>query len=74
VKLYHSSLVGKGCSCPKCGRKITWINDVPLRAFCWGADGNEHEEVSFLIKFNEQTGSWVPVDEMIHLINKAKHR
>jgi len=29
-------------SCPRCGRVDHWLNDVPLRAFCWGPDSNPH--------------------------------
>lgn len=74
MKVYSKSGTWVDCLCPKCGKQITWLNDVPLRAYCWGTSTNEHEEVSFLVKFNESTGSWVPVDEMVDLINKAKHR
>lgn len=35
--------VGK---CPKCGKQITWFNDIPLRGFCWGTYENEHDEFS----------------------------
>jgi hypothetical protein len=38
-----SEAVGK---CPKCGRSITWFNDIPLRGFCWGTEENEHPEYS----------------------------
>jgi len=30
--------------CPVCGRKRHWYNDVPLRAFCWGAGGSDEED------------------------------
>lgn len=30
--------------CPKCGKKITWFNDMPLSGFCWGTNEEEHEE------------------------------
>jgi hypothetical protein len=35
--------------CPKCGRRITWFNDIPLRGFCWGTPDNEHEEHSVVV-------------------------
>jgi hypothetical protein len=33
--------VGK---CPVCGRLPTWVNHVPLTAYCWGTADNEHRE------------------------------
>jgi hypothetical protein len=34
--------VGK---CPYCGRlKDLWLNDVPLKAFCWGTEKKPHKE------------------------------
>jgi endogenous inhibitor of DNA gyrase (YacG/DUF329 family) len=30
--------------CPYCGKKKTWLNDVPLRAFCWGTEQKPHRE------------------------------
>lgn len=45
--------------CKKCGRPITWINDVPERGFCWGTEKNEHAEYSVLVKFDEKTRSWI---------------
>lgn len=45
--------------CPCCGRLDTWLNDVPLRAFCWGDQrpndtSKEHKEWAKRIpaKFN----------------------
>ncbi len=40
--------------CPCCGRLDTWLNDVPLRAFCWGGNGKIHREWAKRIpaKFN----------------------
>lgn len=32
--------------CPVCGRTDLWLNDVPLRAFCWGTEGVPHPEAS----------------------------
>lgn len=31
--------------CPVCGKTKWWYNDVPLKAFCWGTEDDEHEEV-----------------------------
>ena len=41
-----SKAVGK---CPKCGKKITWFNDIPLRGFCWGTEEKEHSEYSVAV-------------------------
>ena len=41
-----STAIGK---CPKCGRKIKWFNDIPLKGFCWGTAKNEHAEYSVLV-------------------------
>lgn len=30
--------------CPVCGRKKHWYNDVPLKAFCWGANGSDEAD------------------------------
>jgi len=31
--------------CPRCGAiKTLWLNDVPLRAFCWGTEEKPHKE------------------------------
>lgn len=38
--------VGK---CPVCGKVPTWFNDVPLRAFCFGTEDNEHPEASRIV-------------------------
>lgn len=48
--------------CPKCGRLDTWLNDVPLRAFCWGTDDKEHPEWTKRIpaKFNPYCRSFNP--------------
>jgi predicted nucleic-acid-binding Zn-ribbon protein len=35
--------------CPKCGRTITWFNDIPLKGYCWGTHDNEHEEYSVVV-------------------------
>lgn len=35
--------------CGKCGKVITWYNDVPLRAFCWGTEKREHKEWSKIV-------------------------
>jgi hypothetical protein len=35
--------------CPHCGRLDTWLNGVPLEAFCWGPEDNPHEEWSVVI-------------------------
>jgi len=35
--------------CPKCGRTISWFNDIPLRGFCWGTPDNEHKEYSVIV-------------------------
>ena len=35
--------------CPKCGRTDWWLNDVPLRGFCWGTEEKPHKEVSKLV-------------------------
>ncbi len=39
-----------GC-CPKCGRSgdDLWFNNVPLTAYCWGDEGNEHPECSRVV-------------------------
>ena len=29
-------------ACPICGRTKLWLNDIPLKAFCWGTEENEH--------------------------------
>lgn len=31
-------------NCPKCGKRF-WLNDVPLKGFCWGTEENPHTEV-----------------------------
>jgi len=41
-----SEVVG---NCPKCGKRITWFNDIPLRGFCWGTEENEHPEYSVVV-------------------------
>jgi len=28
--------------CGRCGKEITWFNDVPLTAFCYGTEEKEH--------------------------------
>jgi endogenous inhibitor of DNA gyrase (YacG/DUF329 family) len=45
--------------CPKCGKKITWFNDIPLKGFCWGTSENEHEEYSVKVQLDEL---WIPVE------------
>ena len=37
--------------CPKCGRggEHLWFNNVPLTAYCWGAEGDEHPELSRVV-------------------------
>lgn len=30
--------------CPFCGRLDTWLNNLPLTAFCGGSEENPHEE------------------------------
>lgn len=30
--------------CPHCGRIDNWLNDIPLRAFCWGTEERPHAE------------------------------
>jgi len=31
--------------CPYCGKlEDLWLNDVPLRAFCWGTEDKPHRE------------------------------
>ena len=30
--------------CPICGKYPTWFNDIPLTAYCWGTEEDEHEE------------------------------
>ena len=30
--------------CPVCGKKKWWYNDIPLKAFCWGTEEDEHKE------------------------------
>jgi hypothetical protein len=35
--------------CPVCGNPKPWLNDIPLRAFCWGDDHNEHDEWSRIV-------------------------
>jgi len=37
----YQAAVGK---CPVCGRIPTWFNHVPLTAYCWGTEANEHAE------------------------------
>lgn len=36
-------------NCKICGRKITWFNDIPLKAYCWGTENNEHKEYKVLV-------------------------
>ena len=31
-------------NCPKCGKRF-WLNDVPLKGFCWGTEDKPHSEV-----------------------------
>lgn len=31
-------------NCPKCGKRF-WLNDVPLKGFCWGTENKPHSEV-----------------------------
>ena len=37
--------------CPHCSKpgRSMWINDIPLRAFCWGVKDDEHEEHSQVV-------------------------
>lgn len=36
--------------CPICQTKqYLWLNDVPLRAFCWGSEERLHQEASWLV-------------------------
>lgn len=30
--------------CPKCRREITWFNNIPLTAYCWGTEAEPHKE------------------------------
>jgi hypothetical protein len=30
--------------CPHCGKIDNWLNDMPLKAFCWGMQDKEHKE------------------------------
>jgi hypothetical protein len=48
--------------CPICGRLDTWINDVPLKAFCWGLKHKEHKEWSKTIpnKYNNYLKGFIP--------------
>lgn len=34
--------------CPICGRR-PWLNDVPIKAFCWGPPDAEHEEMVCIV-------------------------
>jgi hypothetical protein len=31
-------------NCPKCGKQF-WLNDVPLKGFCWGTEDKPHVQV-----------------------------
>ena len=31
--------------CPHCGKEV-WFNNVPLTAYCWGTEENEHPELA----------------------------
>ena len=42
---YHKEVQKSLGKCPKCGRTQWWLNDIPLKGFCWGPELNEHEEV-----------------------------
>jgi hypothetical protein len=36
--------------CPYCGKKNNlWMNDVPLKVFCWGSEKNPHKEWTKII-------------------------
>ena len=48
-QVVHSLARHNGLRCKKCGRYVTWFNDVPLRGFCWGPDEAEHDEWSALV-------------------------
>lgn len=55
-----------GLICPFCAEPPTWFNDVPLRAFCWGADGGpEHQEWSVVVPppYNPYLKPYTPADE-----------
>jgi hypothetical protein len=45
MSAYTDELNKKIGPCPVCGKKAWWYNDIPLKAFCWGSEENEHEEV-----------------------------
>jgi len=31
-------------NCPVCGKPPRWFNNVPLTAYCWGTEQDEHSE------------------------------
>jgi hypothetical protein len=35
--------------CPYCGQLDNWLNDVPLRAFCWGTENSPHRQWQKLV-------------------------
>jgi hypothetical protein len=45
MSAYTDELNEKIGPCPTCGKKTWWYNDIPLKAFCWGSEDNEHQVV-----------------------------
>lgn len=45
--------------CPVCGRTDVWLNDVPLKAFCWGTEAMPHPEASRTVPSPQQPYSLV---------------
>jgi hypothetical protein len=35
--------------CPICGVLPHWFNNIPLMAYCYGSEGNEHPEATRII-------------------------
>lgn len=36
-------------NCPICNKAPGWFNNVPLRAYCWGQPGAEHNEARRIV-------------------------
>lgn len=35
--------------CSICGKSNLWVNDIPLKYFCWGTEKNPHKEWTKLV-------------------------
>jgi hypothetical protein len=49
MKAWRKEIIKSLGRCPICNRDNWWLNDVPLKGFCWGTKDNPHKEVKRLV-------------------------